>query len=119
MTKTDSPKKATTALKVVAFPPEGADAPRRDLALYGREAWCLNELVRAGAQGITSLAYPGARLSHYVFCLRRHGLAIDTANEANTGAFSGTHGRYTLRSGVRIVSAVGLGETGAAHAVLT
>lgn len=112
-------KKAALSLKAVALPPEGADAPRRDLALYGREAWCLNELVRAGTQGITSLAYPGARLSHYVFCLRRQGLAIDTASEANTGAFSGKHGRYTLKSRVRIVSAVGLGETGAAHAALT
>jgi hypothetical protein len=111
--------KATLSLKVVAFPPEGAGDQRRDLALYGREAWCLSELVRAGTQGITSLAYLGARLSHYVFCLRRHGLAIDTASEANTGAFSGKHGRYTLKSRVRIISAIGLGETGAAHAALT
>ena len=111
-------KKASPSLTVVAFPPEGADAPRRDLALNGREAWCLNELVRAGTQGITSLAYPGACLSHYVFCLRRHGLAIDTASEANTGAFSGTHGRHTLKSRVRIVSAVGLGEMGAGRAAL-
>jgi hypothetical protein len=118
MTKADGSKKAASNLKVVAFPPEGADAPRRDLALYGREAWCLNELVRAGAQGITSLAYPGARLSHYVFCLRRHGLAIDTTSEANTGAFNGTHGRYTLKSRVRIVSAVGFREMGGAHAAL-
>ena len=118
MTKADRPKKAAPSLKVVALPPEGTDDQTCDLALYGREAWCLNELVRAGAQGITSLTYPGARLSHYVFCLRRHGLAIDTASEANAGAFGGTHGRYTLKSRVRIVSAIGLAEMGAAHAAL-
>ena len=100
----------TPSLKIVALPPEGASAPTRELSLFGREAWCLNELVRAGIAGITARQFPGARISHYVFCLRGQGLAIETKSEANTGAFAGSHGRYTLQSRVRIIRSTGLGE---------
>jgi hypothetical protein len=100
----------TPALTVTVLPPDAnGGAPVRELRLTGREAWCLNELVRAGSAGITSIDYPGARLSHYIFRLRLLGIVIATTSETNAGAFGGTHGRYQLCSRVRVVSSTGLG----------
>jgi hypothetical protein len=110
--------KARLRLTVSILPDDGSDTSPRELTLESRDAWCLNELLRAGMRGITASAYPGARLSHYVFCLRGQGIAIDTVSEANTGAFGGTHARYILRSRVGILCSKGLGEMGADHAAL-
>jgi hypothetical protein len=98
------------------LPPEGGEA--REIKVTRRIAWCLHELVRAGTQGITSLSYAGARLSHYIFCLRRQGIVIDVAREPNIGAFGGTHGRYRLKSRVRIIKSVGLGPNPQSRSVL-
>ena len=96
-------------LTALVLPPDASDgAPVRTLKLIGREAWCLSELVKAGHTGITSLGYPGARLSHYVFCLRRQGIVIDMTPEANGGTFIGKYGRYRLRSNVRVIESTSL-----------
>jgi hypothetical protein len=109
----------TPALTVTVLPPDAnGGAPVRELRLCGRDAWCLNELVRAGSAGITSISYPGARLSHYIFRLRLLGIDIGTTSEVNAGAFGGTHGRYQLRSRVRIISSTGLGANPQTKVVL-
>lgn len=72
------------------------------LHLKGRLAWAMIELVRAGDSGITSLHNPGPRLSHYVMCLRRKGVVIDTTMTAHDGPFPGEHGVYRLRCAVTI-----------------
>ena len=69
----------------------------------GRPAWCLGELVTAGAAGITSLENPAMRLGHYIFVLRRGGVAIETEYEAHHGPFAGSHGRYRLSIPVTVI----------------
>lgn len=76
------------------------------LALSGREAWALKELVDAGASGCTPVTHPGPRWSGYVHRLRhQRGLAIETVHEAHKGPFPGTHGRYVLLSKVDVLAA--------------
>lgn len=80
------------------------DLAGRTLPLKGRDAWALSELVKAGKRGCTPIDNPGPRWSGYIHNLRRkHGLIIETINEAHGGAYSGTHARYILRSKVRVV----------------
>lgn len=76
------------------------DTPR---TYTGRDAWTLDELVRAGERGITPIDNPAPRLSHYVFRLRKSGLVIETKEEKHAGAYPGTHGRYVLRTPVNVV----------------
>lgn len=73
------------------------------LTVAGRDAWALNQLVRAGERGCTPLDNPGPRWSGYVFNLRELGLAIETVNEAHGGPFAGTHARYVLRSAIEVL----------------
>lgn len=80
---------------------ETGDSPIT-LNLTGRIAWTLCELVKAGDKGITPLHNPAPRVSHYVMCLRRKGVAIDTDMQPHGGAFPGAHGVYRLRSAVTI-----------------
>jgi len=80
---------------------EGRDGTRR-IELKGRDLWALCQLVEAGPRGCTPIDNPGPRWSAYVFNLRRAGLDIETAHMGHKGAFPGTHGRYVLRSSVRI-----------------
>jgi hypothetical protein len=81
-----------------------ADDPHRgEREAIGRFAWALLQLHRAGQTGITSLENPAPRLSHYIFGLRRDGLAIATEYEDHGGAFSGRHGRYRLTTPIEIV----------------
>jgi hypothetical protein len=75
--------------------------------LHGREAWALQELMKAGMRGCTPIDTPGPRWSHYVFQLRRMGFAVETIHEKHAGPFPGTHARYVLRSDVGIVEPVG------------
>lgn len=71
---------------------------------HGREAWALNELIQAGKSGLTTLTRPAPRWSHYILCLRRSGLTIETKTERHGGPYSGNHGRYILRTKVRRVA---------------
>lgn len=79
------------------------------IKVVGRDAWALQNLVRAGAQGCTPIDHPGPRWSHYVFKLRRFGFTIQTLDESHGGPFPGSHARYLLRSEVEILD----GEKGA------
>lgn len=79
------------------------------IKVVGRDAWALQNLVRAGAQGCTPIDHPGPRWSHYVFKLRRFGFTIQTLDESHGGPFPGSHARYLLRSEVEILE----GEEGA------
>lgn len=80
---------------------ETGDAPLT-LNLRGRLAWTMLELIKAGDIGITPLHNPAPRVSHYVMCLRRKGVAIDTDMQPHGGAFPGEHGVYRLKSAVTI-----------------
>jgi len=76
---------------------------KRHLALTGRKAWALAELVKAGADGCTPITHPGPRWSAYVHGLRHeYQLKIDTVHEKHSGPFPGCHARYVLRSDVQV-----------------
>lgn len=75
------------------------------VTLTGRQAWCVDRLVTAGESGITSIESPGARVAHFVFLLRKEqGLSIETEREQHTGPYPGGHGRYRLRTPVKIIA---------------
>ena len=69
----------------------------------GREAWTLRRLVDAGPRGVTTIDHPAPRWSHYVYKLRKAGLAISTDYEPHKGDFPGNHGRYRLETPVTII----------------
>jgi hypothetical protein len=75
--------------------------------VVGRDAWALQNLLRAGERGCTPIDTPGPRWSHYVFKLRRAGFIIETIDENHSGPFAGTHARYVLRSQVTILREMG------------
>lgn len=68
------------------------------LTLDGRDAWALDQLIAAGPAGCTPIDNPAPRWSHYVWKLRRAGVAIETHDEPHGGAYAGHHARYELRS---------------------
>lgn len=78
--------------------PTTGDAFR--IVVKGRDGWALEELRKAGLNGITSYTNPAPRLSAYVHNLRALGVEIETITEPHGGDFAGHHGRYVLRSGV-------------------
>lgn len=78
----------------------GEDA--REVHLKGRILWALQELLWAGPKGITSIDYPGVRLAHFVFVLRKQGFAIETEREPHGGQFPASHARYRLHTPARI-----------------
>ena len=78
----------------------------RMIKTFGRDAWALRKLIDNGERGVTAFDEVGPRLSHYIFKLRRAGLNIETKDEAHSGAFAGTHGRYVLRSRVEVLEGV-------------
>ena len=86
---------------VVRLTVELADGTRKHIA--GRDAWALNELIGAGAAGVTPLERPAPRWSHYVFKLRRAGIPVETVTEVHGGAYSGHHARYVLSIPLRVV----------------
>lgn len=89
---------------MATFMVEAGDGQHELLELYGREAWALVELVRAGASGCTPITHPGPRWSGYVHRLRhKHGLDVETVHERHSGPFPGTHARYVLKSRVETV----------------
>ena len=69
----------------------------------GRDAWALDQLLRAGETGCTPVDNPAPRWSHYVFKLRRAGIAIETITEKHAGPFAGHHARYVLRTPLAVV----------------
>jgi hypothetical protein len=76
------------------------------LRLKGREAWTLSCLLEAAERGVIPLERPAPRWSAYVHSLRKRGIAIDTIDEPHSGPFSGTHGRYVLRTVLKVLKAV-------------
>jgi hypothetical protein len=80
------------------------------LKVTKRIAWMLDLLKTRGDKGVTTIEVPGARMSHYVMMLRRLGLVIETADERHSGPFSGSHGRYILRSPITVLKVVRAGE---------
>lgn len=89
-----------------SFIVEDPNGQVRQINLVGRFTQTLGELVRSRGKGITALDLGGTvRLSHYVWVLRKnYDLDIETANERHGGSYSGTHGRYFLRSNVTLPS---------------
>lgn len=70
----------------------------------GRNAWALDNLIRAGNAGCTPIDNPAPRWSAYVFKLRHeYRLHIETIDEPHGGPYAGTHARYVLRSVVRVI----------------
>jgi hypothetical protein len=69
----------------------------------GRMAFCLAELIAAGSNGITTIDYPGARISEYLRRLRNDGLDIETKRVAHKGPYPGSHGVFRLRSTISAV----------------
>ncbi len=82
-------------------PADPGGDPRR-VAVVGREAWALLELVEAGTTGCTPITHPGPRWSDYVFKLRKDGFKVETINENHGGPFSGSHARYLLHDAVTL-----------------
>ncbi len=91
----------TEQTKIVARLVDGAI----DLGLTGRTAWALLNLVEAGERGCTPIDSPAPRWSGYVHKLRRLGIEIETITEPHGGPFAGSHGRYVLRSAIKIIEA--------------
>lgn len=82
------------------------DGTERYIAPVGRDGQTLEAAVKAEAKGFTALdlAHWAVRLSHYVYKLRKvYGLHIDMVEEPHGGEYPGKHGRYFLRSQVRLV----------------
>lgn len=80
------------------------------IKVRGRVAWTLNELILAGEEGVTTLDNSALRWSDYVFKLRKKAVVIETIDEKHGGPFSGTHGRYVLRSPVQILDITRQGD---------
>lgn len=76
------------------------------LAVKGRDAWALSELMSAGEKGCTPIDTPGPRWSAYVHNLRKAGVIIETHHEAHAGPFPGSHARYVLVSTISVVKDV-------------
>jgi hypothetical protein len=80
------------------------------LRLKGREAWTLSCLLETKAKGVIPLERPAPRWSAYVHSLRKRGLVIDTIDEQHAGPYPGAHGRYVLRTQVRVLKAISAEE---------
>ncbi|MBM1171228.1 winged helix domain-containing protein [Microvirga arabica] len=76
------------------------------LRVKGREAWTLSCLLEAGQSGVIPLERPAPRWSAYVHSLRKRGLTIDTIDKPHAGPYSGTHGRYVLRTTLKVLKTV-------------
>lgn len=87
------------SLTVAVLEPGG----ERTIRVVGQFARTLDALIAAGQAGTTSLEVStwALRLSHYIFVLRKdHGLLIEMKREPHA---TGEHGRYFLRSEVRVI----------------
>ncbi len=88
------------------FMVSNADKKSFRLALRGRNAWAMKQLMDAGAVGCTPINNPAPRWSAYIHNLRRFGVHIRTITEQHGGKFAGNHARYVLVSNVTVVSEV-------------
>jgi len=94
---------------VVALHARVEDGPVR--VMVGRFAQPAARLLDGEDAGISSLFFPGLRLSHYVKVLRDdYGLRIETEREPHAGDYPGRHGRYRLRSRLDVVKLVRASE---------
>jgi hypothetical protein len=75
------------------LPPTPIRVPKRAMFL-------LDALYKAGAEGITTIEFPGVRVSAAILHLRRAGVNVQTIYEKHSGEFAGRHGRFVLRSRV-------------------
>lgn len=82
--------------------PADQHGERRTIAIKGREAWALLNLIEAGVTGCTPITTPGPRWSHYIWLLRGDGFMVETVNEGHGGPFSGSHARYRLHDHVTV-----------------
>ena len=73
------------------------------VTVTGRDAWALDRLMKAGEAGCTPIDQPAPRWSHYIFKLRRAGIAVETITENHGGAYAGNHARYVLRTPLTVV----------------
>ena len=96
-----SPDAGRKVISFIRFLHNGAERTAK-----GRSAWALNELIKAGIAGITSLENPAPRLAAYIAKLRKGGVNIETIHEAHGGAFAGRHARYVLRSPITVIETV-------------
>lgn len=80
--------------------------PAVEKTFRGREGWALNELLRAGKEGLTTLSRPAPRWSHYVFQLRRAGIDISTDYARHVEPYAGSHGIYKLQEPVEVLERV-------------
>ena len=71
--------------------------------LKGREAWAMQELMKAGPSGCTPLYNPAPRWAAYVHGLRSLSIRIDTITEPHGGPYAGNHARYVLRTPCAVV----------------
>jgi hypothetical protein len=92
-------------LRAISIELDTDNGPRR-MTFEGREAWALGQLMAAGERGVTPIHRPAPRWSHYIHMLRKAGLDIETIHEPHGGPFSGHHGRYVLRSKVKMLHEV-------------
>ena len=79
------------------LPPIPIKVPKRAMFL-------LDALVMAGASGITTIEFPGVRVSAGILHLRRAGVDVQTIYEKHSGEFAGRHGRFVLRSRVEPIT---------------
>jgi hypothetical protein len=87
---------------------EGSPNVRVMVGRFAQTAWWLNQ---AGETGISSLHFPGLRLSHCIKILRDdYAVSIETEREPHGGDYPGRHGRYLLRSRLDVVKVVRAGE---------
>jgi hypothetical protein len=105
------------AIEVPASTPDLLDmAPKPALVplaqLTKRATFFLAELLAAGREGISTIAYPGVRVGDAIHKLRKAGVEIETHYVEHGGEFAGHHGRYVLRSRiVRLADTVPIGTT--------
>ena len=76
------------------------------LRLNGCGAWTLAHLIGARETGIIPLDSPAPRWSAYVHTLRKRSLDISTVDEPHACPYSGTHGRYVLRTSLEVLKTV-------------
>lgn len=92
-------------LRAISIELDTDNGPHR-MTFEGREAWALGQLITVGEQGVAPIHRPAPRWSHYIHMLRKAGLDIETIHEPHGGPFSGHHGRYVLRSKIKMLHEV-------------
>lgn len=103
----DQPLVAPTLLNLMEN--SGAASKPQPLKLTKRAEFFLEEMMAAGAAGITTIDYPGVRVGDAVHKLRKAGVNIETQYEQHGGEFAGNHGRYVLRSRIVRLDALPMG----------